>query len=149
MYVCVRIYMYFFSSCTIGIVTTTSDRREYRKWCVVGNGGGVASSAGSCPAPVSLACFYHSSVLFACVRACCAAAAVALNGNVLPAAAPSYGRVRFPARALNENIIPGKMIRVGLYCGGPAIFQVSYSFFSTYRNTVRYIPTRARVSICK
>lgn len=53
-----------FSSYTIGIVTTTLDR-EYRKRC--GGGGGVASS-GACPAPVSLACFYHSSVLFARVR---------------------------------------------------------------------------------
>lgn len=63
------IYTCIFSSCTIGIVTTMSDR-EYRKRR--GGGGGVASSR-VCPAPVSLACFYHSSVLFACVcvrRAC-------------------------------------------------------------------------------
>jgi len=32
------------------------------------------------------------------LRACVRGAAAALNGNVLPAA-PSYGRVRFPARA--------------------------------------------------
>lgn len=64
------IIMCIFSSCTIGVVTTTTTtttlNREYRKR----RGGGRVASSGACPAPVSLACFYHSSVLFACVRVC-------------------------------------------------------------------------------
>jgi len=60
------IILSIFSSCTIGIVTTMSDR-EYRKR----RGGGWVASSGACPAPVSLACFYHSSVLFACVCVWC------------------------------------------------------------------------------
>lgn len=60
------IILSIFSSCTIGIVTMMSDR-EYRKPL----GGGWVASSGACPAPVSLACFYHSSVLFACVCVWC------------------------------------------------------------------------------
>lgn len=60
------IILSIFSSCTIGIVTTMSDQ-EYRKR----HGGGWVASSGACPAPVSLACFYHSSVLFACVCVWC------------------------------------------------------------------------------
>lgn len=84
------IILSIFSSCTIGIVTTTSDR-EYRKR----RGDGGVASSGLVPLPSRWRVFIiHPS----CLRACVRGAAAALNGNVLPAA-PSYGRVRFPARA--------------------------------------------------
>lgn len=77
--------------------------REYRKprgaaaaaGCLI---GGLACSVS--------ACFYHSSVLFACVVRCRRCRRLHSQWKRLARrAAPSHSRVRFPDRALNENII--------------------------------------------
>jgi len=122
------IILSIFSSCTIGIVTMMSDR-EYRKR----RGGGWVASSGACPAPVSLACFYHSSVLFACVCVWCRHRRRSQWKRL--ARRPLIWPCKVSGARLMKTLfytyiyhIPGKTIRVGLRRAGIQ-FIFSYDFF--------------------
>lgn len=120
------IILSIFSSCTIGIVTTMSDR-EYRKR----RGGGWVASSGACPAPVSLACFYHSSVLFVCVCVWCRHRSqwkrLARRPLIWPCKV-SGARLMKTLFYTYIYHIPGKTIRVGLRRAG-ILFIFCYDFF--------------------
>lgn len=87
---------------------------------------------GACPTPVSLACFYHSSVLFACVCAWCRRRSqwkcLARRPLIWPCKV-SGARLMKTLLYIHIYHILSKTIRVGLRQAGIQ-FIFSYDFFS-------------------
>lgn len=145
-------FKYIFSSCTIGIVTATTT--TFGPDESTGNGAAAAAELlhrGLVPLTVSLACFYHSSVLFACVCVWCRRHRRRSQWKRLARRRPLVWPCKVSGARLMKTLYLVKRFAWDSTSPARDFVRLRFFFFprpfisSTYRNSVRYTYARARV----